>query len=346
MKDENKPDSSATPQSDESLNDDNVEENKKTKSDERFSTTASVSDSISRIRLKLDQDKVVKPSITFDIDGTEAPITFTNRREIIVGRTDPNSNQHPDIDVSGLPINFSSISRRHLRIIFSNGTWYAEDMGSRNGSWLNGKLLLAHQRYQVRNQDKFQIGTVNFSVSYRDEDAAPPPPPSPSTKTSMASQRLISKLILSTPEINPNQVGLSTTYLSEIVFPYLSAIISLMKHLDRAKKRPAREISIVSIALQQPHIVVEFSVKHEVLQFLHQQELNMAGDNIIMEGETTHDMDSDLLTADTNTLAQTFAKTFAEQHLPLITTGASTTFQQQFAESLEVVLDHNLRVVN
>jgi|GEM_PF-2088607 len=343
MKDDKKYDSSL-PQSDESLSDDNVAEDKRATSDSRFSTTASVSDSISRIRLQLDKEKVTKPSITLDIDGTDAPITFTNRREIIIGRTDPNSNMHPDIDVSGLPINFSSISRKHLRLLFSNGTWYAEDMGSRNGSWLNGKLLLAHQRYQVRNQDTFQIGTVNFSVTFR--DAVQEVQPSHKPTTSIVSQRDTNTLALRTVEVNSQQIGLSPTYISNIVMPYVSTIITMMKSLDRAKKRSVRDISVVSISLQQPHIIVEFSIRHEVLQFLNQHsELKLSQDFDMLD-ETTQAFEPAQLTVQSDPIALQAVKEFTEKQLPLVTPEKSEQFQREFAQSLDIILNHTLHIVS
>ncbi len=299
------------------------------------STTVSVADSIARIRMKLDKERVAKPSITLDISGADTPITFTNRREIIIGRADPNSEQRPDIDVSGLPINYSSISRKHLRFIFSTDSWYAEDMGSRNGSWLNGKLLLPHQRYPVRNGDQFQVGTVRLSVTYRDD---PTPIPSPSHTMPISNQSAANQLVLQTTDVNPQQLGLAPGYISEVLMPYLSKIMTMMKTLDQAKKRSIREISITSISLKQSSIVVEFNIEHEVLQFLQNSSAIM---NTPVTDETTQAIDPQLLQPDADLTQQ-----FIEQQLPLVPSEQQAHYKQEFERLLEVIFNYNFKVAD
>lgn len=337
MSNENNQDSSSLEQSDEPTINEMPEMSPRSE-EKRFGTTVSVGDSIARIRQKLDKDQAAKPSITLNIDGTEAPITFTNRREIIIGRTDPNSEQRPDIDVSGLPINYSSISRKHIRLVYTKSAWFVEDMGSRNGSWLNGKLLLAHQRYQVRNQDHIQVGTVNVVVTFRDEQA-----PAPPRQTSLASQRFTGKLMLQIPDLKPQQAGLSPDYIANNLLPYLSMIITMMKTLDRAKKRSLREISIKSFVLQQPMLIVEFSIGHEVVQFLSQHHLFQAmSDNL----DDTTEILSLPSGIDNNDTLEDSLQTFVQDQLPLVPEAQQEQFKQQFRESIEFLLNHNFRIVN
>ncbi|HEX2951747.1 MAG TPA: FHA domain-containing protein [Armatimonadota bacterium] len=54
------------------------------------------------------------------------------------------------------------VSSRHARIFQDNGQWFVEDLGSTNGSALNGKPLLTPQ--QLHAGDKLLIGDTEFII--------------------------------------------------------------------------------------------------------------------------------------------------------------------------------------
>jgi DNA-binding NtrC family response regulator len=60
------------------------------------------------------------------------------------------------------------ISRKHLRIICREGTLFAEDLGSRNGSTLNGRRITG--RVALQSGDHLVAGPVSISVSGRGGD--------------------------------------------------------------------------------------------------------------------------------------------------------------------------------
>jgi pSer/pThr/pTyr-binding forkhead associated (FHA) protein len=49
--------------------------------------------------------------------------------------------------------NFRTVSRRHARVTFVNGTWNIEDMESTNGTWVNGRRIEAHERCPLNDGD-------------------------------------------------------------------------------------------------------------------------------------------------------------------------------------------------
>lgn len=55
-----------------------------------------------------------------------------------------------------------SISRRHLKLAEKEGEWFASDLGSRNGSYLNGKQLPAEEPVPLVNGCTLQIGPWTF----------------------------------------------------------------------------------------------------------------------------------------------------------------------------------------
>jgi pSer/pThr/pTyr-binding forkhead associated (FHA) protein len=63
-----------------------------------------------------------------------------------------------------LAISDEFASSRHARFQIAHGLWYVEDLGSTNGTWLNGRRIHAPQR--VKKGDKIRIGhTVMIVVS-------------------------------------------------------------------------------------------------------------------------------------------------------------------------------------
>jgi len=181
-------------------------------------------------------------------------------------------------------------------------------------------------------------------VTFR--DAVQEVQPSHKPTTSIVSQRDTNTLALRTVEVNSQQIGLSPTYISNIVMPYVSTIITMMKSLDRAKKRSVRDISVVSISLQQPHIIVEFSIRHEVLQFLNQHsELKLSQDFDMLD-ETTQAFEPAQLTVQSDPIALQAVKEFTEKQLPLVTPEKSEQFQREFAQSLDIILNHTLHIVS
>jgi pSer/pThr/pTyr-binding forkhead associated (FHA) protein len=53
-------------------------------------------------------------------------------------------------------------STQHARFRAAHGLWYIEDLGSRNGTWLNGRRIHAAQR--LKKGDKIKIGHTVVTV--------------------------------------------------------------------------------------------------------------------------------------------------------------------------------------
>ena len=63
-----------------------------------------------------------------------------------------------------LTISDEFASNQHARFQIAHGLWYVKDLGSTNGTWLNGRRIHAAQR--VKKGDKIKIGhTVVVVIS-------------------------------------------------------------------------------------------------------------------------------------------------------------------------------------
>jgi FHA domain len=61
-----------------------------------------------------------------------------------------------------LVINDEFASGHHARFRVAHGLWYLEDLGSTNGTWLNGRRIHAAQR--LKKGDKIKIGHTDMTV--------------------------------------------------------------------------------------------------------------------------------------------------------------------------------------
>ena len=86
-----------------------------------------------------------------------APRTLEAVCPIVVGRS-------PE---AGLSLPDSEISRRHARFETDAGTVFVRDLGSRNGTFLNGRRL--NEAIEVRVGDAIDLGTTRLIV----EEIAP-----------------------------------------------------------------------------------------------------------------------------------------------------------------------------
>jgi hypothetical protein len=85
--------------------------------------------------------------------------------EVFLGREDAAHGILPDLDLTpdgGLE---KGVSRRHAKIFSQGETFYIEDVGSANGTFLNDRRLTPYLPYSVDSGDRIQIGQLRFNVA-------------------------------------------------------------------------------------------------------------------------------------------------------------------------------------
>ncbi|MBL9085696.1 MAG: FHA domain-containing protein [Planctomycetia bacterium] len=92
------------------------------------------------------------------IRGPGAGRDVTLGAETVVGRA-------PDVEI---PVDDAGASRRHCRVRMEGQFWVLEDLGSRNGTFVNGKR--AEGVVPLREGDVVRIGTVE--LIFRGDGAA------------------------------------------------------------------------------------------------------------------------------------------------------------------------------
>jgi len=104
------------------------------------------------------------------IDAEGSDVSFeTSEQVVVVGRHSSNT----------LVIADGRLSREHLRFERDGSAWYAEDLGSSNGTLLNGEPLREQQR--IKDGDKLSLGGLEILVEIEQPQPAEPAAAAPTS---------------------------------------------------------------------------------------------------------------------------------------------------------------------
>jgi hypothetical protein len=121
--------------------------------------------------------------LRLEVTGGE-PVLLKPKQELIFGRRDPATGAMPDVDLTPFAGYRMGVSRRHSAIrrnIEANKIelW---DLGSSNGTFLNGTRLPAHQPHKLRDGDEIRLGQMVMKIYFQPADVLveqlPPAPTS------------------------------------------------------------------------------------------------------------------------------------------------------------------------
>jgi hypothetical protein len=89
---------------------------------------------------------------------------FLNRDgETTVGRIDPVTGIKPDVDLANLDTQ-RSVSRRHSKIIHEGGEFrVVEEIGTMNGTFVNGARIVTGQPVTIKDGDRTRFGLVDLT---------------------------------------------------------------------------------------------------------------------------------------------------------------------------------------
>ena len=99
-----------------------------------------------------------------DSPGTEFRLL---NDESTIGRWDADNGIFPDVDLDAHDSD-AKVSRRHARIVRSNGSYFVEDLGSTNGTYVNrGRRLLPGNPQLLNDGDEVIVGKtfLRFHIS-------------------------------------------------------------------------------------------------------------------------------------------------------------------------------------
>lgn len=104
--------------------------------------------------------------IEFRVVGTAATIQAQVHEAMIIGRSDPQSGVYPDVDLGPHGAQSNGVSRQHAAVIAKDNRIKIKDLGSVNGTKLNGFTLDPNQEYRLRHGDSVEIGQLKLQVRF------------------------------------------------------------------------------------------------------------------------------------------------------------------------------------
>jgi hypothetical protein len=103
--------------------------------------------------------------IALIVEGATQPIILEGRREYFLGR-EAQEQQAPDVNLSQYGGREKGVSRRHASLRVDRRQLLLMDLGSSNGTQLNGSPLVAHEPVRLENGDEIRLGKLAFKVHF------------------------------------------------------------------------------------------------------------------------------------------------------------------------------------
>lgn len=105
--------------------------------------------------------------LRLEIEGAATPILLFPKKETVIGRRDPATGTMPDVDLTSYAGYRMGVSRRHSVIRLRNNEVEIFDLGSSNGTSVNGLKLQPHQPQPLRDGDEITLGKMTLRVLFQ-----------------------------------------------------------------------------------------------------------------------------------------------------------------------------------
>lgn len=123
--------------------------------------------SVPTLERPLPTEPVRQGLLRLELVDTRQALLIPIKDNILLGRPDPVTGLQPDIDLTPMAGYRMGVSRRHAEI-----HWYHDnilkiyDLGSSNGTFLNGERLVMNTAYPLYNGDEIRLGQLALYVYY------------------------------------------------------------------------------------------------------------------------------------------------------------------------------------
>ncbi|MEN9934333.1 MAG: hypothetical protein RLZZ387_912 [Chloroflexota bacterium] len=104
------------------------------------------------------------PMVTLVMLASWRRITLSLADELLIGREDAGRSIHPEVDLGPEGGYDAGVSRRHAILALRDGVCTVEDLGSANGTMVNGRRLAPQSAVVVQSGDELTCGTLKMRV--------------------------------------------------------------------------------------------------------------------------------------------------------------------------------------
>jgi len=104
--------------------------------------------------------------IYLHIAGAPEPLCLRLNHPVTLGRADKDEVVQIDIDLTPYKAVEKGVSRRHMLLELTNESVSLTDLGSTNGTFLNGQKLQPFQKRIVRDGDEIRLGKLTVRIYF------------------------------------------------------------------------------------------------------------------------------------------------------------------------------------
>ncbi|MEK7323695.1 MAG: FHA domain-containing protein [Chloroflexota bacterium] len=109
-------------------------------------------------------------SIAVRIQGSPDRLQLAGKVEYLLGRGDPKNEAAPDLDLGPYNGQQMGVSRRHATLLYNEFGLGIVDLGSTNGTLVNGRLLTAGKLQILKDGDEVKLGKLALNVYFGPEN--------------------------------------------------------------------------------------------------------------------------------------------------------------------------------
>jgi hypothetical protein len=103
--------------------------------------------------------------IIFDIGGVSIALPIAET--LIIGRlSQAPGDPQPDVNLNAFDADLQGVSRQHLKLTRRGDLIYMTDLGSSNGTFLNGRPITSHRERILRHGDELCLGYLKIFVRF------------------------------------------------------------------------------------------------------------------------------------------------------------------------------------
>jgi len=104
------------------------------------------------------------PNISLHLVESGKVIHLSDKKDFTLGRAVEGQSILPDVDLSAYEAFSLGVSRMHVSLRIMNGDVYVMDLGSSNGTKINGQKIVSHVEYSISHGDLVTLGRLKVQV--------------------------------------------------------------------------------------------------------------------------------------------------------------------------------------
>ena len=108
-------------------------------------------------------------TLDLQINGTTCTVTVPQDDVLILGREGSSDGPEPDVDLTSYEAVEQGVSRLHAALQLNGDMLVVKDMGSTNGTYVNGQQVRSQWR-TVRHLDELRLGRLVMILQFQDGD--------------------------------------------------------------------------------------------------------------------------------------------------------------------------------